>query len=153
MTNKDLIRALLFISKLSLGLTFAYAGWSKLHKPQDLAQIIAGYQLVPILAIAPITIILPFVELWSALLVLVGPSHLRRAAALILSLLLIAFILGAAQGLIRGLDFECGCFGSQNHRRPGFTFFLQDSALLLASIIVLALDKPKKKIARPGDLS
>jgi hypothetical protein len=52
----------------------------------------------------------------------------------------------AAQGLARGLDFECGCFGSQDGRRPGPLFFLEDSLLFLLAVFILIFDKKINKV-------
>jgi hypothetical protein len=83
--------------------------------------------------------------------VLVGPRAYRRSGALILGALLLIFMAAALQGLIRGLDFECGCFGPAGRRPPGAMFFLQDGALLLAAALVWRLDRPAaRKAPDPG---
>jgi hypothetical protein len=109
-------------------------------RPLELAESILGYRLLPVALVAPSALILPFAEFWAAAAVLAGPARYRRAGALILGLLSVVFLAAAAQGLIRGLDFECGCFGADDGRRPGALFFLQDAALVLAAAVILRLD-------------
>ncbi|MDR1546764.1 MAG: hypothetical protein LBU12_08685 [Deltaproteobacteria bacterium] len=122
-------------ARLVLGGAFIWAAVAKIGRPQELAETIVGYRLLPEALIAPLALTLPFLELWAALAALAGPPRFRRAGAVLLGLMLAAFMLAAAQGLIRGLDFECGCFGSADSRRPGPRFFLEDALLLAAAVL------------------
>ncbi|MDR3134581.1 MAG: hypothetical protein LBU69_00635 [Deltaproteobacteria bacterium] len=140
------LRYPLWLSRLALALVFVLAAWPKIIAPTDLAEAILGYRLLPEILVAPMSLALPFLELWSALAVLLGPRAFRRAGALILALLLLAFMVAAAQGLLRGLDFDCGCFGSQDGRRPGLVFFLEDGLLFLMAIFILYYDQHKANI-------
>ena len=138
------LRAIEAVSRVVLSGAFIWAAASKIPKPMELAETIMGYKMAPEPLIAPLALILPFVELWAALAALIGPKTARRAGALILLILLIAFMAAAAQGLIRGLDFDCGCFGGGDGRKPGVLFFLQDGALALAALIIFINGKDLK---------
>jgi hypothetical protein len=109
----------------------------------ELAEAIIGYQILPEVFIAPAALVLPLVEIWAALAVLFAPRPYRRAGAAILLASLVIFVAAAAQGLIRGLDFDCGCFGPSDGRKPGLIFFLQDGGLILACALVLIFDQEK----------
>jgi uncharacterized membrane protein YphA (DoxX/SURF4 family) len=54
--------------------------------------------------------ILPWLEFYCGLFLIIG--IFRQASAAILSTLLLLFIFILFSALIRGLDIECGCFGS-----------------------------------------
>jgi hypothetical protein len=112
--------------------------------PLNLAETIVEYRLVPLRLVPFLALFLPSVELWSALAVLAGPRRFRRAGALILALSLLIFMAAAAQGLARGLDFECGCFGSADARKPGLLFFIEDSLLFLTAIFIFMYDDIRK---------
>ena len=92
-----------------IGSLFVWAGAVKLMDPASFAAAIAGFRLVPREWNNWIAIMLPPFE------VLCGASLLssfwRRAGALGIALLNLVFIVALAQGVARGLSFECGCFG------------------------------------------
>lgn len=94
-----------------LGLTFIYASYHKILVPADFAKIVYGYDLFPNGAINLIAIVLPFIELIAGLALILGiypPS-----AALIINGMLVAFIIVLAINLIRGHEFDCGCFSAK----------------------------------------
>jgi hypothetical protein len=99
-----------------------------------------GFRILPLALIAPASVLLPAFELLAALAVLIGPRPYRRAGALILGLLLAVFMLAAAQGLARGLDFECGCFGAGDGRKPGLLYFLEDGIMFLMAAFIFIKD-------------
>ena len=95
-----------------LGLTFIYASYNKILFPADFAKIIYGYDLFPATLINLIAIILPFLELVVALALIFGIYP--RSAVLIVNAMLVAFIILLSINLIRGHEFNCGCFQLQN---------------------------------------
>jgi uncharacterized membrane protein YphA (DoxX/SURF4 family) len=95
-----------------LGLTFIYASYNKILFPADFAKIIYGYDLFPNALINLIAIILPFLELAAALALIIGVYP--RSAVTIINALLVAFIILLSINLLRGHEFNCGCFELQN---------------------------------------
>ena len=95
-----------------LGLIFIYASYHKILFPADFAKIIYGYDLFPHGLINLIAIFLPFLELTAALALISGIYP--RSAVLIVNGLLAAFIILLSVNLIRGHEFDCGCFAAQN---------------------------------------
>ena len=91
-----------------LGLTFIYASFHKIISPADFAKIVYGYNLFPEIFINLIAIIIPFLELIAGLALIIGIYP--RSAAIIIHVLLLAFIAVLATNLIRGHEFDCGCF-------------------------------------------
>jgi hypothetical protein len=84
--------------------------------PMDFAKIVYGYNLFPEILINLIAVILPFVELISGLCLLLGIYP--RSAALIINGLLAAFIVILTMNLIRGYEFDCGCFSAEATMSP-----------------------------------
>ncbi len=99
-----------------LGITFIYASYYKIMSPEDFAKIVYGYNLFPEVSIHLIAIIIPFVELISGLSLLLGIYP--RSAALIINGLLLAFIFILTINIIRGYEFDCGCFSSKKTGSP-----------------------------------
>jgi uncharacterized membrane protein YphA (DoxX/SURF4 family) len=93
-----------------LGFTFIYASLHKIISPADFAKIVYGYDLFPAMFINLIAIVIPFVELVAGLALILGVYP--RSAAIIINVLLLAFITALAINLIRGHEFNCGCFPS-----------------------------------------
>ncbi len=92
-----------------IGLIFIYAGAIKVLVPCEMAMDIYQYQLAPHALINIAAIILPSVEIILGVCLIVGIAP--RGAALGLSLLLVFFIIALTINIIRGVDFDCGCFG------------------------------------------
>jgi len=99
-----------------LGITFIYASYYKILSPTDFAKMVYGYNLFPEVLINLIAIVLPFVELISGLCLLLGIYP--RSAALIINGLLLAFILILTINIIRGYEFDCGCFSAEKAGSP-----------------------------------
>lgn len=97
----------LFIRWL-FGITFIYASYHKIIEPDQFAKIIYGYYLFPEFIINLTAIILPCLELLVGIALILGIYP--RSALLILELMLLAFIVALSINLIRGLEFDCGCF-------------------------------------------
>lgn len=99
-----------------LGITFIYASYYKIMSPSDFANVVYGYNLFPKVLINLIAIILPFVELTSGLALLFGIYP--RSAALLVNGLLLAFIFVLAINILRGYEFDCGCFSTKKTGSP-----------------------------------
>jgi putative oxidoreductase len=119
-------------SRWVLGLTFLYASYSKILSPADFAKIIYGYGLFPASLINLIAIIIPFLELVAALALILGVYP--RSAAIILNALLVAFIILISINLIRGHEFNCGCFALEDSADQ-----ISSSSTIVRDLIFLAL--------------
>ena len=95
-----------------LGLTFIYASYHKIIAPGEFAKLVYGYGLFPNELINLIAIILPFVELFTGLLLISG-AFIRTATLMIIALLIL-FIVFITINLIRGYEFDCGCFAADD---------------------------------------
>jgi uncharacterized membrane protein YphA (DoxX/SURF4 family) len=93
-----------------LGLTFIYASFHKILSPADFAKILYGYNLFPAALINLIAIMLPFVELVSGLALILG--IFPKSTSLIITVMILAFIMALSINLVRGYEFDCGCFSA-----------------------------------------
>jgi putative oxidoreductase len=93
-----------------LGLTFIYASFHKIISPADFANIVYEYNLFPEIFINLIAIVIPFLELVAGFALIIGLYP--RSAAIIINFLLLSFIAALAINLIRGYEFNCGCFST-----------------------------------------
>ena len=115
-----------------LGATFIYASYSKILVPAVFAKIIYGYDLFPAALINLFAITLPFVELMAGLALIIGLYP--RSAAVIINAMLLAFIVSLSINIIRGHEFDCGCFAIGADSQSNFS-----GPLLIRDFVYLAL--------------
>ncbi len=127
-----------------LGLTFIYASYHKIVLPAQFAKIIYGYDLLPGASINLIAIVLPFLELFAGLALVLGVYP--RSAAAIINGMLLAFIVGITINLVRGHGFDCGCFafGTQGSTSSATQLLVRDVILFLLALYVLHFNGRRK---------
>src|SRR5712692_8338057 len=94
---------------LALAAIFVYAGIDKIREPQQFADNIAGFAILPAALINLLALTLPIFEIACALLLLL--PFTRRIGALAVALTCVMFFTALASALFRGLTLDCGCFG------------------------------------------
>ncbi|MCC6322192.1 MAG: DoxX family protein [Phycisphaerales bacterium] len=93
------------------------------------------------------TSVTPWIEFVAALLLLLGIWS--RAAAAVLSIMLVAFIAIILRAINNGYDLHCGCFGKLSPFCPekvGWCNIVQNSVMLAGSLIVALT--PRSMLAR-----
>lgn len=96
--------------RIALGAVFIYSGAIKIAAPQDFADSIATFRMVPAYLIHIIALGLPVFEVLLGGMLIVG--WMVRPAALAVLVLTGIFAVALVQALFRGLEVDCGCFGS-----------------------------------------
>jgi putative oxidoreductase len=120
-----------WIGRLVVGGVFLFAGVHKLLAPDTFAQDIANYQVFPHWTWNLAAAVVPFIEVLGALALLTDVK--RRAAAIVLGALNVAFIALIFSVIWRGIDLSCGCFGATTEADAvGWPMLLRDLALMLA---------------------
>jgi uncharacterized membrane protein YphA (DoxX/SURF4 family) len=119
-----------------VGLVFVAASLHKIHNPAAFAQIVYGYDVFPVATINLIAIVMPFIEFTTGLALIAGVYP--RAAAAIVNALLVSFALVITFNLLRGHEFDCGCFPTFINR------LYADSPviMLVRNLILLACSLP-----------
>lgn len=135
MTGKHTL-ALCFMIRLVLGVTFIYASWHKIADPAGFAKILYGYDIFPGFMINILAITIPFIELVSGFSLIFG--FFSRSALLIINGLLLGFIVLIGFNLLRGHQFDCGCFEFSGQGKTAASVFLliRDGLLLLSGLYV-----------------
>lgn len=135
-------RYFLFASRLVVGGVFIWAGLLKIFNPQGFAQSIANYRIFPHGMALFLALVLPWVEVIGGAFLIIG--IFRSASALLLSGLLTAFLVLLSATILRGLDIDCGCFGSLSGK-VDYKLILADSLLLFFSLNIFFSDALRKK--------
>ncbi|MEE9500766.1 MAG: MauE/DoxX family redox-associated membrane protein [Candidatus Aminicenantaceae bacterium] len=124
-------KSVLLVFRLVVGGVFIWAGLLKILDPLEFAQNIANYRVFsPDLSLLT-AIVLPWLEILCGVLVIFG--IFRSASSLLLSGLLAAFLVLIMVTIFRGLDVDCGCFGSLG-RHVDYRLLLTDIVLLYLTL-------------------
>lgn len=127
-----------------LGMTFIYACYHKIADPGHFAKIVYGYYLFPDVSINIIAIVLPFLELVSGLALVLGIYP--RSAAIVTNGMLLAFIVALSINLVRGQQFDCGCFSfdQTGHTHAVEQLLIRDIFYFLLGLHVLFFEKCRR---------
>jgi putative oxidoreductase len=107
----------LWILRLLVGGGFVIAGALKIAAPGEFAIAVGNYRLLPGGLINVTAILVPWVEVVTGLFILTGIW--LRTASLIIVCMTALFAGVIISALARGLNIECGCFGTVGGRHIG----------------------------------
>lgn len=127
---------------------FIYASISKILDPSLFALQLKYYKIYPLWSLHLIALLVPWWELIAGLALLIPP--LRKGAALVLMGLILGFLVSVSQALARGLDIECGCFGSGSGK-IGWLVLALDLALLSGTLWLLISPKRRSMVQDQPD--
>jgi len=116
-----------------LGIIFIYASYDKILDPAKFARDINNYHIVPFGLENFVAIVIPWLELFIGLGLLLGV--LVDGAALISGGLLFIFIVLILQAILRGFNIECGC-GLKEGQLVGWNKILENIVLMSAAGLV-----------------
>ncbi len=112
-----------------------YASLDKLRHPDTFAEALYNYQLLPDVAINLVAIWLPWLELVSGGLLVLGLWV--RGSILVLSGLMVVFLAALGINLAGGLDTHCGCFVTQSADPITVLTLLRDALFLLPALYLI----------------
>ena len=119
---------------------FLLACYFKILDPGAFALDVATYQILPLPLINLQALILPWVELLAGLMLLAGLR--TRAAALLISGMMVMFLIALAIALAQGLDMGCGCFANEGGEDPiSWRTLVRDAVWLALALYVLVFDR------------
>lgn len=142
------------LARLILGGVFLYAGGTKAFDPGGLAASIRSYQLaLPEAFVTLAAYSLPWIEILIGFYLLIG--LFTRISAWMASGLLVVFMFAILQGALRGLEIDCGCFGTTTGGAANLWVDVARDLGLLALGLYLAYGRPGRfsvdaKIHRRG---
>jgi uncharacterized membrane protein YphA (DoxX/SURF4 family) len=115
-----------------VGGTFIYAGVTKIGDPMHFARDIQNFRLVGWPIAIRTAFYLPWLEIVTGIALIAG--FLRHGALAILTGLTVVFIGATISAQARGINLDCGCFGSASKGMSFTTHMLIDFALLAALV-------------------
>lgn len=136
----------ILVLRVAIGLVFVVAGLAKIGHATEFAAQIAGFRLLPQPVIAPMALVLPFLELLLGGYLVVG--LFTRASAWTAAALFALFDAAIASAVVRGMTVSCGCFGPNDTTVTTWPEVARDAVLVVIAIVValrapgmLALDR------------
>lgn len=129
---------LLLVIRLFFGFIFIFAAVTKIADPAGFSQSIYNYKLMPDFSINFLAIAFPWIELVTGILLVFGIAVKENSA--ILTGLLVVFIIAISISMARGLNIECGCFGTIEGSKVGLMKILENVGLLILGLILIKFD-------------
>lgn len=140
-------RWILLLVRLSVGGVFVYAGIIKVQHPINFADSITTFQIIPTQLVNIIALALPPFEIIIGLMLILGWKV--RLAAFSIFILTVIFAIVISQALIRGLEVDCGCFGSgKPSSLKTWASFGRDILLMAASVWLYTISSMRKEAGR-----
>jgi len=157
--EKDLKQQLLtrldWVARLALAGLFLYAAYPKLADPEAFARAITNYRVsLPMIGQGYVYLaagFLPALEAVAAVSLVF--TRTKQASSLILSCLLALFAVLILQAVLRGLNIDCGCFGSSalaqaKANQVGWTKIGHNVAWLAVSLFVYIRSRTERPASR-----
>jgi len=103
-----LLRLAILAARILLGVVFIVAAGPKIADPPAFAHMIANYRLFPATFVHAAALVLPWVEMFSGIALVVGVFW--RTAGKLVAALLVVFLVAIGVNLARDRAVQCGCF-------------------------------------------
>jgi uncharacterized membrane protein YphA (DoxX/SURF4 family) len=145
LSNKWLILAI----RLILGVTFIWASIDKIANPGGFAVSIYNYRMLPHETINLMAIVMPWLELVTGILIIVGVF--MRGSAFWIGLMLLVFIVALSSALVRGLDINCGCFSVEGGHGVDKGLLIRDILMFFGALIVMFYGTTALTLRRSAD--
>jgi uncharacterized membrane protein YphA (DoxX/SURF4 family) len=129
-----LAEAVTFAVRVLVGALFVVAGSTKVGHFNDLASAIAGFRILPEPVVAPLAVLLPFVEIGVGLYLISG--LFTRGTAIFAAVQLAIYSAAIASAVLRHIPASCGCFGPQDQAKADWPHVAIDLALAAICVFV-----------------
>jgi uncharacterized membrane protein YphA (DoxX/SURF4 family) len=124
----------------------------KVPDPAAAVRAVRAYRLLAEPLVAPVAFGLPVIEIAVGLTLLAGVFV--RTAAIASAALLVVFVAAVGSAWARGLQIDCGCFGSGGQVAAGETSYplevLRDLGLLLVALILARWPASRLALGHPA---
>lgn len=137
LARQDVVRT----AQCVVGVLLGWAALAKLGDIPALARDMHNFRILPMAAEHLVAIVLPWIELVAALSLILGiRSRAGEAVAMSLMVVLTAAI---ALAMARGLNIECGCFGTAGALKVGPAKLLENVGILTLALVGMLQAAPE----------
>jgi uncharacterized membrane protein YphA (DoxX/SURF4 family) len=128
-------RWLLIAGRLIIAVIFLYAGFEKVREPWlQFAVSVESFKMVPDSWLEPVSRILPWCEIALGISLIAG--ILSRWFSLIATGLFAFFLFIGVRASVKGLNVDCGCFGSGHSGAIDAMWYVEHVAMLALGLVV-----------------
>ena len=131
----------LLICRIIVGLMFIVVGVGKIANPEEFAKEIANYQILPYLFVNITAIIVPWIELFAGILLLLGVQ--TKSSSIVIAVMTVVFTIAVIIAIAKGLNIECGCYSNIASQQVGLPKVLENIGLLILTFIIILSDNKK----------
>lgn len=125
----------LLASRIILGMIFIFSGAEKISGSAAFAEAVSNYRMFPLVVVNLTAVVIPWLELISGLLLVFGIA--TKENGYIILFLLVIFNILIFIALARGLNIDCGCFGTARAEQIGISKILENLILTVIGIPLL----------------
>lgn len=118
--------------RVFLGIVLIWAGWNKLADLEAFARNIHNFRMLPESTVNLVAIALPAIEILAGAGLILGLA--LKGSTLIATALFGMFFLAVQVAYLRGLDIECGCFGTSDASTVGIKMLWRNFGFLAATL-------------------
>ena len=125
---------------------FIYAGAIKVVAPDAFLSSVLSYDVFGYTLSALVALFVPYLEVFAGLALATG--FWRRGAEYLVGGMLVVFLVLIVQAWIRGLEIDCGCFGSKPGAEPTSFLWLtiRDIGLMFCLGLAMMLGSKAEKV-------
>jgi len=113
---------------------FIFSGGTKISMPEEFAVSISNYRLLPVELVNFFAIIIPWIEIIAGNLLLFG--FFVKENSFILTFLLGVFTVMVLIAMLRGLNIDCGCFGTKGGQKVGLLKIMENLIYFVIGIFI-----------------
>jgi uncharacterized membrane protein YphA (DoxX/SURF4 family) len=128
------------IARLAIGVVFLAAAFGKIADPMAFTVQIHNFRMPLGGTENLIALTLPWIELLAGAALVIGVKP--RAGAVIVFVLMIIFTTAVGVAWGRGLNIECGCFGTLAGARVGARKFAENVVLMTIALLAVTQLRP-----------
>lgn len=129
-------RMLTLSARFILGGVFVYASFDKILHPASFAEAVYNYQILPDELINLTAIVLPCLELFLGIFLII--NFWMPGTVVISNLLLMTFVGALLFNMARGLNINCGCFSTTAvESSMNILTVLRDTSFLAIAVYLL----------------
>ncbi len=133
-------RYTILASRIILGVIFIWAAVGKIGQAGLFADVVDSYWILPYYLVNITAIVLPWIELFCGVFLIIG--FRTRGSALLAALMLAVFLVALGINVARGVDMDCGCFGLGGDVRGLKDALWMDLVLLALGLQILRFHRP-----------
>lgn len=131
--------------RLIIGGLFVYASLNKLFNQEAFAKAIYNYKLLPGEVVNILAIVLPYIEFFSAVFLILGIY--KKGSSFLIGAMLIIFIIALTRAYVLGLDISCGCFSLETvSEKSDISQRIVEDILMLIACGLIFFNSDKKNL-------